>query len=170
MPSALDLAAVFGSGFAYRTLQKAGETTYANYDSQLAKLRKAVAARPAADWGSTVYDAWLYSLEPMFVSHGTAFPDFMRTQLWAAKDQQAGLGSYAELKHDTVLYTKQFVAEGAGPENVPARRNWVEPDPVAFGRLVSVAGLLREGLRERRLLTPVESALLRDEIGMFTFL
>jgi len=170
MPSALDLAAVFGSGFAYRTLQKAGETTYANYDSQLAKLRKAVAARPAADWGSTVYDAWLYALEPMFVSHGTAFPDFMRTQLWAAKDQQAGLGSYTELKHDTVLYTKQFVAEGAGPENVPPRRNWVEPDPVAFGRLASVAELLRQGLRERHLLTPAESTLLRDEIGMFTFL
>jgi hypothetical protein len=169
MPSALDLAAVFGSGFAYQTLRKAGATAYANYDSQLAKLRKAVAARPAADWGSTVYDAWLYALEPMFVQHGAAFPDFMRTPLWAGKDQQAGLASYAELKHDTVLYTKQFVAEGGG-ETVPARRNWVEPDPVAFGRLVAAARLLRQGLRTRALLTPREAALLRDEIGMFTFL
>ena len=56
----------------------------------------------------------------------------MRTPLWTAKDVQTGLGSYAELKHDTVLFTKQFVAEGGG-EPLPARLNWVEPDPVAFG-------------------------------------
>ena len=170
MPSGLDLAAVFGSDFAYRTLEKEGATAYAHYDSQLAKLRKAIAARPAADWGSTVYDAWLYAIEPMFLSHGKAFPDFMRTRLWTAKDHQSGLGSYTELKHDTILYTKQFVAEGGGPETVPPRRNWVEPDPVAFGRLAAVAELLRQGLQERRLLTPRESGLLRDEIGMLRFL
>jgi len=166
MPSALDLVAVFGSDLAYKILEKEGATAYAHYGSQLAKLRKAVAARPAGDWGSTVYDAWLYALEPMFVAHGTPFPDFMRTTLWRAKDQQAGLGSYAELKHDTILYAKQFAAEGGG-EAVPARRNWVEPDPVAFARLASAAALLRDGLRERRLLTPREATLLRDEIGMF---
>ena len=149
MPSALDLAAVFGSDFAYQLEKKAGATGYANYDSQLAKLKQAVAARPAADWGSTVYDAWLYALQPMFVQHGNQFPDFMRTPLWAAKDQQTGLGSYAELKHDTVLFTKQFVAEGGG-EPIPPRRNWVEPDPVAFGRLAAGAELLRQGLSERK--------------------
>jgi hypothetical protein len=169
MPSALDLAAVFGSDFAYQTLKKTGATDYANYDSRLAKLEQAVAARPAADWGSTVYDAWLNALQPMFATHGTAFPDFMRTPLWTAKDHQTGLGSYTELKHDTVLFAKQFVAEGGG-EPIPARLNWVEPDPVAFGRLAAAAGLLRQGLRERSLLTPRTSALIRDEIGMFTFL
>ena len=79
---------------------------------QLAADRQAVAARPAAQWGRTVYDAWLYSLEPVFEPHGTAFPDYMRTDAWAAKDLQAGLGSYTELKHDTILFAKQLVAEG----------------------------------------------------------
>ncbi len=169
MPSALDLAAVLGSDFAYQLQKKAGETSYANYDSQLAKLEQAVAARPAADWGSTVYDAWLYALQPMFATHGTAFPDFMRTPLWTAKDQQTGLGSYAELKHDTVLFAKQFVAEGGG-ESIPPRHNWVEPDPVAFERIAAAAELLRAGMRERELLTQRTSALIRDAIGMFTFL
>jgi hypothetical protein len=169
MPSALDLAAVLGSDFAYQLQKKAGATSYANYDSQLAKLEQAVAARPVADWGSTVYDAWLYALQPLFVQHGNQFPDFMRTPLWTAKDVQTGLGSYAELKHDTVLFAKQFVAEGGG-EPIPARLNWVEPDPVAFGRLAAAAALLRGGLSERKLLTPRAAALIRDEIGLFTFL
>ena len=59
LPSALDLAAVLGSDFAYQVEQKAGASSYANYDSQVAKLKQEVADRPAADWGSTVYDAWL---------------------------------------------------------------------------------------------------------------
>ena len=29
----------------------------------------------AADWAATVYDAWLYALEPMWAPHGEAFPD-----------------------------------------------------------------------------------------------
>jgi hypothetical protein len=168
MPSGLDLAAAFGSSLAYDTLKKQGVTALANYDSQLTKMRKAIAARPARDWGSTVYDAWLYALQPMFVAHGPAFPDFMRTTLWAGKDLQSGLGSYAQLKHDTVLYTKQFFAEG-GDQLPPSPRNWVEPDPTAFGRLAAAASLLRQGLHDRSLLTPAASRLLGEAGGMFAF-
>jgi len=169
MPSALDVAAVLGSDFAYQLEKKAGAPDYANYDSQLAKLKRAVAMRPAADWGGTVYDAWLYALQPLFVQHGSQFPDFMRTSLWTAKDVQTGLGSYAQLKHDTVLFTKQFVAEGGG-NPIPARLNWVEPDPVAFGRLAAAASLLRSGLAERKLLTPRIGSLIRTEVKLFAFL
>ena len=118
LPSGLDVPAAFGSEFAYRALRKTGATAYANYDTQLALLRTAVAGRPAGEWGSTVYDAWLYALQPVFARHGTAFPAFMRDDPWAAKDHQTGLGSYAELKHDTILYAKQAVAEG-GDGGVP---------------------------------------------------
>jgi hypothetical protein len=168
MPSGLDVAAAFGSSLAYDTLKQTGVTAYANYDSQLAKVRKAIAGRPAGDWGSTVYDAWLYALQPMFVAHGRAFPDFMRTPLWAGKDLQSGLGSYAQLKHDTVLYTKQFFAEG-GDSLPPSPRNWVEPDPTAFGRVGAAASLLQQGLHERRLLTPAASRLLDEASSLFTF-
>ena len=168
MPSGLDLAAAFGSSLAYGTLKQEGVTADADYNSQLAKVEKAITSRPARDWGSTIYDAWLYALQPVFTEHGRAFPDFMRTALWAGKDLQAGLGSYAELKHDTVLYTKQFFAEGGG--EVPASpRNWVEPDPVVFGRLAAAASLLAAGLHDRGLLSSSASSLLGRVIGMFSF-
>ena len=169
LPSGLDLPAAFGSTFAYGVLDEMGETAYENYDAQLRRMREAIAARPPQDWGGTVYDAWLHALEPVFVDHGEAYPDFMRTDVWAAKSLQSGLGSFAELKHDTILYTKQAVAEGGDGAPIPERRNWVEPEPVAFGRLAAMAELMRSGLDERDLLTGEQDDLLRDVAELFGF-
>jgi hypothetical protein len=170
LPTALDLAAAFGSEFAHATLEGLGETHYENYESQLARMQELIAARPAPEWGSTVYDAWLHALEPSFVAHGEAFPDFMRTVAWATKAHQSAFGSYAELKHDTILYAKQAVAEGGDGAPIPERRNWVEPDPVVFGRLAAMADLTRAGLDERDLLTDEHASLLRDAADLFGFL
>jgi hypothetical protein len=167
-PSPLDLAAAFGSGFAYGVQGSAGETRYRNYDAQLGLMREAVAARPEQDWGGTVYDAWLSALEPMWRPHGKPFPDFMRTKAWAAKDHQTGFGSYAELKHDTILFTKQAVAEG-GDGGEPTARNWVEPDPVPFARLLAVTDLLRDGLDARDLATKAQDGLLGDLADLLGF-
>ena len=133
LPSALDLAAAFGSDFAYGVLAADGR-------DRLRELRRAArgdagggrrparrrtGARPSTTRGST-------RSSRCSSPHGEAYPDFMRTEAWAAKAHQAGLGSYAELKHDTILYTKQAVAEGGDGLPIPPRRNWVEPEPVAF--------------------------------------
>jgi hypothetical protein len=169
LPSAVDIAAAFGSDFAYAVQQETGATAYENYDSQLELMRGAVANRPPEIWGATVYDAWLHALQPVFVPHGEAFPDYMRTDPWAAKAQQAGLGSYTELKHDTILYTKQAVAEGGDGGPITPRRNWVEPEPVAFARLAAAADLLQRGLAERGLLEEEQGQLLHDTIELLSF-
>ncbi len=169
VPSPLDLAAAFGSDVAYGIQEAAGETKFANYDEQLSTMSKAVASRPDEAWGATVYDAWLSALEPMWTPHGKAFPDFMQTDAWARKDLQTGTGSYAELKHDTILYTKQAVAEGGDVPPPLSVRNWVEPDPVAFSRLGAMVDLMREGLASRDLSTSEQDRLLGDVSEMFAF-
>lgn len=152
--TALDLAAVFGSDLAYRELEARGDTEFTNFDSQFAAMQGLVRSRGAGDWAGTVYDAWLYAIQPVLVPHGEAYPDFMRTPAWEAKSLQTGLGSYAELKHDTILYAKQsFAAEGGFEPMDEPPRHWVEPDPVAWQRMASVVGLLQDGLRERGLVT-----------------
>ncbi len=164
--SPLDLAAAFGSDFALAIQDEAGETAYVNYPEQMEAMRAAVAARPDEAWGQTVYDAWLAAVEPMWLPHGEAFPDFMQTAAWDAKAQQTGFGSYTELRHDTILYTKQFVGEmGAVEPKLPKVRNWVEPDPVAFGRLSAMATLMRDGLAARKLLPKDDKELLNDYIA-----
>ncbi|MFN8622232.1 MAG: DUF3160 domain-containing protein [Chloroflexota bacterium] len=163
LPSPLDVASAFGSRFAYALQKQAGQTAYADYNTQMKLVRDAVAARPDEAWGSTVYDAWLAAIEPMWLPHGAAFPDYLRTPAWQAKDHQTGFGSYAELKHDTILYTKQAVGEmGDAGEPPPMPRNWVEPDPVPFARLAAMAELTRGGLKSRGLLNARTSQLLLD--------
>jgi hypothetical protein len=109
--------------------------------------------RSIDEWAATVYDAWLYALEAVWASHGTPYPDYMRRDAWAAKDLQSGLGSYTELKHDTILYAKQRLAEGGGPPWTE-QRHWVEPDPVVYRRLAAVTGMFQQGMRARDLLEP----------------
>ncbi len=169
LPSALDVAAAFGSHYAYEVLKQLGVTSFHEYDDQLGSLKTAIAKRPHQAWGSTVYDAWLWAAQPMFVADGKSFPDFMRTRAWTAKTLQTGLGTYAELKHDTILYSKQSVAEGGDNVKIPKRRNWVEPEPVAFERLAAAVDLIRRGLKTRNLLTPAGGALLLEELGLFRF-
>jgi hypothetical protein len=153
LASPLDLAAAFGSDFALAIQDAAGETAYLHYPEQMEAMQAAVAARPDEAWGETVYDAWLAAVEPMWLPHGAAFPDFIQSDGWRAKAQQTGFGSYAELKHDTILYTKQAVGEmGAIEPELPPVRNWVEPDPVPFQRLAAIARLTRDGLQARELL------------------
>lgn len=170
LPSALDLASAFGSQVAAKALDQAGATAYANYDAQLKAVQEALSARRPADWGSTVYDAWLYALQPMFTPHGKAFPDYMRSDAWAAKDLQSGLGSYTELKHDTILFAKQLVAEAGGDPVIGDPLNWAEPDPAAFERLAAATDLLAKGLAERGLLTADAGRLLATENNFFGFL
>jgi hypothetical protein len=152
--SPLDLASAFGSPLAREIQSAAGESHFLHYDEQLATMTDLVQSRDATDWAGTVYDGWLYALEPNFVERGIAFPDYMRTAAWAAKSLQTGFGSYTELKHDTVLYVKQGTAgEGEDVARPPFEpRHYVEPDPVAFGRLAAVAQLCLDGLGARGLL------------------
>ena len=52
----------------------------------------------------------------------------MRSEQWARKNLSTFLGSYTELKHDSVLYAKQVMAEmgGAGMDEKPDDRGYVE--------------------------------------------
>ncbi len=157
----LDLVAAFGSDLAYEIMDESGELDdpatgerWTNYDDQLTAMSDLLAGRNVDDWASTVYDAWLYALEPVWQPQGAAFPDFMRTEAWERKNLQTGLGSYTELKHDTILYAKQsFAAQGGfEPPDYPPPRHWVEPNPVAFERMAAVIRLLESGLSDRGLL------------------
>jgi hypothetical protein len=147
-PTPLDFASVMGSAYAAATMEASGEdAAFPDYRSRITELEEAVSSRTVEDWGKTVYDAWLYALEPMWGEQAEgAFPPFMRGEAWDAKSHNTGFSSYTELKHDTILYAKQAIAEGEADVPPPPPRHWIEPDPVAFGRLLAVTRMMRDGL------------------------
>ena len=171
LPKALDLLAAQGSEEAYNILKDMGENKYENYDTRMAKVRKEISALQADSWTQNLYWSWLYSLQPLFAPKGPSYPAFMQTQAWQRKDLQTALGSWTELKHDTILYAKQVMAEmGGGEETRQPPQSYVEPNVEAYARLLALAMMTRSGLQQRALLSNLTAGNLDNLISELQFL
>jgi len=170
LPKALDFFAAMGSDEAFSILKSMGEDQYANYDTQMTKVRMELSALGIDSWTQNLYWSWLYSFQPLIEPKGSAFPPFMQTQAWTRKDLQTALGSWTELKHDTILYAKQVMAEmgGGGSEQPP--HGYVEPNPEAYARLLALTQMTYDGLVSRGLLSDVTRGNLENLISELTFL
>ncbi|HMK45764.1 MAG TPA: DUF3160 domain-containing protein [Methanocella sp.] len=154
-PMGLDVMGVLGSARAYELLDKTyHETKYENYDKQFDALKAEFAALDAGIWTQNLYWSWLYSLLALLNEKGQGYPSFMQSQAWVDKDLNASLGSWAELRHDTILYAKQSYTVLA-TAIMPSRdmRGYVEPNAELYGRLASLAKMTIDGLTSRNLLT-----------------
>jgi hypothetical protein len=170
LPKALDFFAAMGSNEAASLLNDMSENQYLHFDSQSAKVKSQVAALGPDSWTQNLYWSWLYSFQPLIASKGGAYPPFMQTQAWARKDLQTALGSWTELKHDTILYAKQVMAEmgGGGPDQIP--HGYVEPDPEAYARLLALTKMTEDGLQSRNLLSDLTRGNLDNLISQLKFL
>lgn len=147
LPDMLDVPAALGSQKAYDILASQGDTTYPNYEENLAELKQGIADAPATLWSGTLYAQWLNMLRPLLEPKGAGWPNAMQGEAWTRRDLQVFGGSFAELKHDTVLYAKQVMAEaGGGPIDPRDDRGYVEPEPAVFGRLASLVQATAAGL------------------------
>lgn len=158
-PMGLDVMAVLGSARAYEILDKVyGETRYANYTKQMESLKQQFAALKADTWTQNLYWCWLYCLMALLNEKGDGYPSFMKKQAWTDKELNTSLGSWAELRHDTILYAKQSYGMLTGIVIPPAPpHGYVEPNPELYGRLASLTGMTIDGLNSRGLLLDVFS-------------
>ena len=154
LPDALDVPAVLGSDTAYEILKEQGDTDYAGYDDNLKKLRKGIEDSEDTDlWSASLYAQWLNTLRPVLEEKGDGYPIFMQNDEWMKKSLEGFLGSYTELKHDTILYSKQAMAEmGGGWEEEIDDRGYVEPEPVVYSRFAVLAEATIDGLKSYDLL------------------
>ena len=156
VPTGLDVLAAFGSEEAETLINVYYEpdTLWPAYTTTLEKLKELVATRPEEAWTQNLYNGWLWSIQATATSFETTegVPRFMQTQAWTDKSLYTALGSYAELKHDTVLYSKQAGAEMGGYiANMPYI--YVEPNVEVYTRLLQLVTLTKESLGEKGLLS-----------------
>jgi hypothetical protein len=170
LPKGLDFFAAMGSEEALKILNEMGETRYDNFDTRMAKVRGEIDALEMDSWTQNLYWAWLYSFQPLIMPKDSRFPPFMENTAWTRKDLNTALGSWTELKHDTILYAKQVMAEmGGGADDEPPR-GYVEPNPEAYARLQALAAMTKTGLESRGLGTPLISSNLDNLIEELKFL
>jgi len=129
--------------------------------NKMSKLDSQFEKVPQEVWTQNIYWGWLYTIKSLFTKNldKTGYPMFMKNNLWERKNLQASLGSWTELKHDTLLYAKQSYAEmGAGGpqgEVPPVPKGYVEPNIYFFDRLIALSSMTKEGLMKRGLLNHV---------------
>ena len=148
LPDALDVPAAMGSDMALSVIADEGLDRYPNYYDQMDKAKAVVKNADEDGYRSkSLYGGWLYTLNPILIKKGEGYPSFMTNDEWQKKSLESYLGSYTELKHDTVLYAKQVMAEmGGGDDTVYDDRGYVEPEPELYDRLYTLTKNTSDGL------------------------
>lgn len=157
LPDALDVPAALGSDMALAILADKGATDYEGYTENMAKLREGLAQDNPILWSASLYAGWLNTLRPLLEVKGEGYPMFMQNEEWTKKNLECFAGSYAELKHDTILYAKQVIAEmGGGLEEEPDDRGYVEPEPFVYERFAVLSSQTAEGLKKYGMLSAAD--------------
>ncbi|KUK63497.1 MAG: hypothetical protein XD84_2028 [Desulfotomaculum sp. 46_80] len=159
LPKGLDIPAAMGSTEAYAILKSMKETDYRNYPENMTKLKTYISSLKNEIWQQNLYWGWLYALKPLVQEKPAGYPPFMRNAAWVRKELNAYLGSWTELKHDTILYAKQAYALGTGIDvNVTDDRGYVEPNPYVYARLASLVKMTGDGMQNSGLLNEQDKA------------
>ena len=128
---------------------------------RMASLKDVFDKTTTDKWTQNIYWGWIYTLKALNqeTADKTGYPNFMKAVDWNKKNLQAMLGSWTELKHDTLLYAKQakqsYAEMGGGGEEEkipPVPKGYVEPNIEFFDRLIPLAKMTKEGLDKRGLL------------------
>ena len=136
LPKGLDVMAAFGMPAAERILidELKEAETWPDYTKMLDKMKK---ESDPTKWQNNVANEWMKTLTTLQAekyetpkADGTHPNYFMLTPQWDKKNLNAALASWAELKHDAILYAKQPMGAecgGGGPEE-PLCLGYVEPN------------------------------------------
>jgi hypothetical protein len=124
------------------------------WDGFVAALSKMKERMKEIDWQQTVGNRWMDALKTVNDTC-KGYPYFMLTPEWQKKDLNAALASWAELKHDAILYAKQpFGAEcgGGGPPD-PVVTGYVEPNVKFWRKAISLLEATADVLERYHLTT-----------------
>ena len=163
-PRGLDAMALLESNRAKELLVEFGDTQYEGmdekgnkitYETQFNKLKKEFDSFTKADWQKNLYWSWLYGLKPLLKEFGDGYPTFMQTIAWQDKELATALASWAELRHDTILYAKQSYTPTFKSIEPPPEKpvvGYVEPVPEFYNRLLALTQMTNKNLDEMNVL------------------
>lgn len=156
VPTGAEVFAVYGSEQAEKVVNEIyrPQDMWSDYTTNYNLLTQRFRSQSVFERTSNVYNGWLYALSALVTSKGEGYPMFMQNEAWKNKSLTTALASWAELRHDTILYGKQSGAECGGDEEEPPElMAYVEPDPEFFARLYYLVETTYDGLSKRGILS-----------------
>lgn len=159
-PKGIDFFAAGGSPLALQ-LDKEGET-WDEFDANMSRMQKRMGE---IDWKENIAVRWQQVLLELSKGrHPSNAPYFMTGTAWGKKDLNAALASYAELKHDAILYAKQPMGAecgDGGPED-PIVRGYVEPNIDFWTAVIDLLNATKEAFGALGIMTDEMLALTDD--------
>ncbi len=132
MPKGLDVFAVLGSERAYQLLFS--DFAYENYTNNLDTLKSKFNNLAEDEWTQSSYTAWMHSLQSLVnVEDNNSYPEFMTNLAWQDEKLNTALGSWTQLRHDTLLYSKETYIPSYFLCSYPEA--FVEPNPTFYSRM-----------------------------------
>jgi hypothetical protein len=136
LPDPLDVMAVLGNEDAMALLQD--EMDKYKYAYKISSLKYLVDSYDEDFWQQSLYNAWLSAIRELNpLSSSENLPYFMKTTAWHHEKLNTQLTSWAQLRHDNILYGKQSYTGGTGC-SYPL--TYVEPYPEFYKRLQLFSG------------------------------
>lgn len=135
MPDPLDALFALGNDDALHFLKEEMETY--PYAMQLGATRYLIEAYDEGFWNQSMYNLWLNSirkLNPIYDT--TGYPGFMKTAAWRQEKMNTQLASWAQLRHDNLLYAKQSYTAGI---ICSFPYSYVEPYPEFYAAIAKYA-------------------------------
>ncbi len=147
-PTGLDVMAVLGSERAYRILQKRDDTNYQGFNTRLKLLKKRFQNSQDLLSQRDITSRWLFNLKRLLVKQTSPkLPPVFRKNAWIDKSIYSALASWAQLKHDTMLYTEQPYGYYWGAVFEIKRhepRGYVEPLPELYAKSAELIKMLKQ--------------------------
>ncbi|MBF0543961.1 MAG: DUF3160 domain-containing protein [Candidatus Riflebacteria bacterium] len=162
MPSAIFVAAAFGSDLARKLVRQIlQQETPAfsvedcgKFDKLLSQIATDLGKVKGEEWFGSLSSAWLKLLGTLTGVFGDGFPLFMQSKLFPTRQLEVFLGSFTELKHDTLLYSKPCYAEcgeGGEGEPPPCPKGFVEPNLPFWNELQRLVDYTNSGLKKLKI-------------------
>ena len=153
VPMGLDVMAALGSSAAERILinELKQDKQWELFVPNLQNMKQVMTT---IDWNACVTNKWLDALNKLNTANDSRMPYFMKTPQWDKKNLNASLASWAELKHDAILYAKQPMVAECGDGSLPAPQvvGYVEPNLSFWEKAVALVADTRNVLKRYQLM------------------
>ncbi|WP_053228298.1 DUF3160 domain-containing protein [Spirochaeta cellobiosiphila] len=151
----LDIMKAFGSDTADRLLMASDYPEMEGLENKLDELEAEFYSKSDDFWSSNYYNSTLNMIRTQARFDSSMGFYFTQSPLYGVKAMLSSHGTWAALRHDTILYVKQVYAERAGDgdyeptfriEKIPHPIHYIEPNiPFYKGALEAIRGIYESG-------------------------
>ncbi|TAL70418.1 MAG: DUF3160 domain-containing protein [Bacteroidetes bacterium] len=141
LPSSLDVLFALGNNAASDLLKP--ELERFKYALYLSGLRYLIDSYDSDYWKLSFYNGWLNSIRTLNVpsiNNREKYPEFMQTAAWWQQKMNTQLASWAQLRHDNLLYAKQSYSGSFGGSISDTNPDiYIEPIPEFYKVLSDIS-------------------------------